>query len=90
MKKYVYYITLLLNSPTGILRDTYMTQVSPEMTLSASRSHTFQYVNRILSTMEPFSNEEADVDIDEIEGNNIKFYSFNINLIISRHIHKTF
>ena len=70
MKKYPYYITLLSNSLTGILRDTDTTQVPSEMTLSASQSHAFQYINRILSKMEPFSNEDIDVNIDETEGNN--------------------
>ena len=53
-----------------------MMQVSSEMTLSASQSHAFQYVHRILSIMEPFSNQETDVDIDEIEGNNVRFSLF--------------
>ena len=67
MKKYVYYIIFLLNSLTGTLS---------EMTLSASQSHAFQYVNKILSNMEPFSNEETDVDIDESEENNVRFSFF--------------
>ena len=67
MKKYVYYIIFLLNSLTGTLS---------EMTLSASQSHAFQYVNKILSNMEPFSNKETDVDIDESEENNVRFSFF--------------
>ena len=50
-----------------------MMQISSEIELSASQSYAFQYVNTILSTMEPFSNQETDVDIDEIEGNNVRF-----------------
>ena len=74
MKKYPYYITLLSNSLTGILRDADTTQVPSEMTLSTSQSHAFRYINRILSTMEPFSNEDIDVDIDETEGNNVSLF----------------
>ena len=73
MKKCPDYITLLLNSLAGILRDTDMIQVPSQMALSASQSHAFQYINRILSNMEPFSNEEIDVDVDETEGNNVRF-----------------
>ena len=73
MKKCPDYITLLLTSFTGILRDSDMIQFPSQMTLSASQSHAFQYINRILSNMEPFSNEEIDVDIDETEGNNVRF-----------------
>ena len=71
----LHYITLLYpNSLTGILRDTDTTQVPPEMTLSASQSHAFHYINRTLTNMEPFSNEDIDVDIDETEGNNMSLF----------------
>ena len=52
-----------------------MTQVPSEMALLSSQRHAFQYVSRILSNMEPFSNEEIDVDIDETDGNN-RIFSF--------------
>ena len=55
--------------------ETDMTQVPSEMALLSSQRHVFQYVSRILSNMEPFSNEEIDVDIDETDGNN-KIFSF--------------
>ena len=55
--------------------ETDMTQVPSEMALLSSQRHAFQYVSRILSNMEPFSNEEIDVDIDETDGNN-KIFSF--------------
>ena len=50
-----------------------MIQVPSQMPLSASQSYAFQYINRILSNMEPFSNEDIDVDVDETEGNNVRF-----------------
>ena len=53
-----------------------MTQVPSEMALLSSQRHAFQYVSRILSNMEPFSNEEIDVDIDETDGNNGIFSFF--------------
>lgn len=75
-ENYVYYIKLLWNPLTGILWDTDMTQVPSEMALSSSQRHAFQYVSRILSNMEPFSNEEIEVDIDETDGNNRRFSFF--------------
>lgn len=45
--------------------------ISPEITLSTSQNSAFQYVNSLLSDMEPFSNEETETDLDGIEGNNV-------------------
>ena len=58
-------------SLTGVLRDTDMSEMPSEITLSSPQRYAFEYVNRLLADMEPFSNEETESDLDDIEGNNV-------------------
>ena len=46
-----------------------MLTISPEITLSASQNYAFQYINSLLTDMEPFSDEETEIDLDDIAGN---------------------
>lgn len=40
-----------------------------DITLSSSQRFAFEHVKRLLADMEPFSNEETEPDLDNIEGN---------------------
>lgn len=62
-----------LLSLTGILTDTDMSEMPSDITLSSSQRFAFEHVNRLLADMEPFSNEETDSDLDNIEGNIASF-----------------
>ena len=62
------------NSLIGVLRDTDITAIFPQYTLSASENHAFQYTDSFNSSMEPISNEETEHDIEGIEGNIVSFF----------------
>ena len=51
-----------------------MNAIPPLYTLSTSQNHAFQYVDSLISTMEPMSNEETENDIEDIEGNIVSFF----------------
>ena len=59
------------NLLVGILRDADMSTTAFQFILSASQNHALQYVNTILSDMEPFFNDATDADLDDMEGNNV-------------------
>ena len=50
---------ILINSVTGILRDTDMSETATPITLSTSQNYAFQYIDKMLREMEPLS--DADV-----------------------------
>ena len=57
----------------GVLRDTEIAAIPPQYTVSASQNHAYQYIDNPLSTMDPISNEEIENDIEDIEGNIVRF-----------------
>ena len=66
-----------------MLRDTDICRIPPQYKLLASQNHVSQYIDNLLSTMDPISKEETDNDIEVIEGNIVSFsilnyISFNI------------
>ena len=70
--------TINYNSLIAVLRDTDITATPPQYTLSASQNHAFQYIDSLISTMEPFSNEETKNNIEEIEGNIVSFFMCSV------------
>ena len=68
------------NSFTGILRDTDMSETATPITLCTSQNYAFQYIHKMLRDMEPFSNADIDVDIDDIDRNIVSYLSFKIDL----------
>lgn len=50
-----------------------MNAIPPQYTLSTSQNHAFQYVDSLISTMEPIINEETENDIEDIEGKIVSF-----------------
>ena len=56
---YISNINVKSNSLIGVLRDTDITAILPQYTLSASQNHAFQYIDSLISSMEPISNEET-------------------------------
>ena len=61
------------NLLTGILRDTDMSETATPITLSASQNYVFQYIDKMLRQMEPFSNADIDTDIDDIDVNIVSY-----------------
>ena len=55
-----------------------MNAIPPQYMLSASQNHAFQYIDSLISTMEPIINEETEKDIEDIEGNIVSFSSCSI------------
>lgn len=55
-----------------------MNAIPPQYMLSASQNHAFQYIDSLISTMEPIINEETENDIEDIEGNIVSFSSCSI------------
>ena len=79
------------NLLTGILRDTDMSETTTQVTLSASQNYAFQYIDKMLRDMEPFSNADIDTDIDDIDLNIVsdlyfKIYFKNVICIIILHV----
>ena len=70
--------TINFYSLVGVLRDTDMNAIPPQYILSTSQNHAFQYVDNLISTMEPIINEETENDIEDIEGNIVSFSSCSI------------
>ena len=68
------------NFLTGILRDTDMSETATPITLSASQNYAFQYIDKMLRQMEPFSNADIDTDIDDIDVNIVSYLYFKIDL----------
>ena len=66
------------NSLAGILRDTDMSQSATPVTLSTSQNYAFQYIDKILRDMEPFSIADIDTDIDDIDINIVSYLSFKV------------
>ena len=61
------------NLLTGILRDTDMSETATPITLSASQNYAFQYIDKMLRQMEPFSNADIDTDIDDSDVNIVSY-----------------
>ena len=61
------------NFLTGILRDTDMSETATPITLSASQNYAFQYIDKMLRQMEPFSNADIDTDIDDSDVNIVSY-----------------
>ena len=61
------------NLLTGILRDTDMSETATPITLSASQNYAFQYIDKMLRQMEPFSNADIDTDINDIDVNIVSY-----------------
>ena len=53
-----------------------MSEIPTQITLSASQNYAFQVIDKMLRDVEPFSNEEIEADIDNIEGNIVSYLSF--------------
>ena len=68
------------NSLTGILRDTDMSETATPITLSTSQNYAFQYIDKMLHDVEPFSNADIDINIDDIDRNIVSYLSFKIDL----------
>ena len=51
------------------LRDTDISKMPSDITLYSSQRFAFEHVNRLLADMGPFSNEETEPDLDNIERN---------------------
>ena len=75
---YISNINVKSNSLIGVLRDTDITAILPQYTLSASQNHAFQYIDSLISSMEPISNEETEHDIEDVEGNILSFFLCSI------------
>ena len=70
--------TINSNSIISVLRDTDITAISPQYTLSAPQNHAFQYIDSLISTMEPITNEETENDIEDIEVSIVSFFMYSI------------
>ena len=57
-----------------------MSESAASTTLSASQNYAFQYIDKILREMEPFSNSDIDTDIDDIDINIVSYLYFKIDL----------
>ena len=69
-----------------------MSETAAPITLSTSQNYAFQYIDKMLRDMEPFSNADIDNDIDDIDRNIVSYLSFkivlhNIACIIILHYH---
>ena len=53
-----------------------MSEIPLQIKLSPSQNYAFQYVDKILCDMESISNEETDINIDDIEENVVSYLSF--------------
>ena len=85
-KVYTSNTTINCHLLVGVLRDTDITDIPPQYTLSASQNHTFQYVDSLISTMEPISNEKTENDIEDIEGNIVSFFICSVSNCIALNI----
>ena len=57
----------LLNIFVGVLRDMTVGATSLGSTLSPSQNRVFQYIRKIMSRMEPISNDYVEQELDENE-----------------------
>ena len=71
---------ILINPVTGILKDTDMSETATPITLSTSQNYAFQYIDKMLRDMEPLSDADSDIDVDDIDENIVSYFSFNIDL----------
>ena len=57
-----------------------MSETAAPITLSTSQNYAFQYIDKMLRDMEPYSNADIDNDIDDIDRNIVSYLSFKIVL----------
>ena len=52
-----------------------MSETAAPITLSTSQNYAFQYIDKMLRDMEPSSNADIDIDIDDIDRNIVSYLS---------------
>ena len=52
-----------------------MSETATPITLSTSQNYAFQYIDKMLRDMEPSSNADIDIDIDDIDRNIVSYLS---------------